>query len=207
MHEQRTEGWFQARLGKVTASRVDDVMAKTKSGYSASRKNYMMELICQTLSGSCEDNYVSSAMQRGIDLEPVARGAYEADRGLFVNETGFVIHPEIDHFGASPDGLVGADGLLEIKCPNTATHLAFLKSGKPDRKYILQMHAQMLCTSRKWCDFVSYDDRLQGLEYKCVRVDFDEGLANEILTEVNLFIEEMNNELVFIENLKQAANG
>jgi putative phage-type endonuclease len=201
---QGTDEWLRLRLGKITASRMADVMAKTKSGPSASRKNYMMELICEKLSGESVEFYKNAAMQRGNDLEPVARGAYEADKGLFVVEEGLVDHPQIKGLAASPDGLVGDDGLLEIKCPNTATHLDFLKTSKIPSKYILQMHTQMICTGRNWCDFVSYDDRLQGLEYKCIRVYLDKQIANHIIEEVNLFIENMNDELTEIEKLKEA---
>jgi len=201
---QGSDEWFSARLGKVTASRLADVMAKTKTGQAASRKNYMMELICQKLSGQREEGFTSGAMQRGNDLEPVARGAYEADKGLFVEECGLIIHPAESGFAASPDGLVAKDGLIEIKCPNTATHVNFLKSGKPDRKYILQMHGQMLCTGRSWCDFVSHDDRLQGLEYRCVRIDFDDDLGSEIIKEVTSFLVDMDKELNEILKLKAA---
>lgn len=203
MIKQGTDEWHNARLGKVTASKLSAVMAKTKSGYSATRTNYMMELICQTLSGQREEGYTNAAMQRGNDLEPVARGAYEADKGVFVDEVGLVIHPVESGFGASPDGLVGKDGLLEIKCPNTATHVEFLKNGKPKREYILQMHGQMLCTGRKWCDFVSYDDRLKGLEYRCVRVEFDEELGNEIIKEVTSFLCDMEKELIEINKMRE----
>ena len=178
-------------------------MTKTKSGYSAARKNYMMELICQKLSGESEQSFVSQAMQRGTDLEPIARSVYEAKNGLFVDECGFYDHPTESGFGASPDGLVGDNGLIEIKCPNTATHVTFLKSGKPDRKYMLQMHGQMLCTGRNWCDFVSYDDRLKGLEYRCVRIERSEELSNEIILEVSKFLNEMEIELQTINKLRK----
>jgi putative phage-type endonuclease len=201
--EQGTTEWFEARLGKITASRLNAVMAKTKSGPAATRANYMMELICQKLSGQREESYSNAAMLRGVELEPIARGAYEAANGLFVEEIGLVDHPAIKGFAASPDGLVGDKGLIEIKCPNTATHVEFLKSGKIKRDYILQMHAQMLCTDRDWCDFVSYDDRLDGLEYKCVRVEFDANLAHEIMMEVNKFLTEMDLELQTILKLKE----
>jgi putative phage-type endonuclease len=205
MNTQRSPEWYQERAGKVTASRLKDVMATTKSGYSATRKNYMMELLCQRLSGNVEEGFTSTAMQRGIDREPIARGGYEADKGVMVDETGFALHPSINGFGASPDGLVGDDGLVEIKCPNTATHVEFLKTGKPKREYILQMHGQMMCTGRAWCDFVSYDDRLLGLEYRCVRVEFDEDLGNEICAEVGLFLAQLDDEIKAIEKLKEAA--
>ena len=200
--DQGSVEWFEARLGKITASRLSAVMAKTKSGPAATRANYMMELICQKLSGQREESYSNAAMARGVELEPIARGAYEAANGLFVEEVALVDHPAIKGFAASPDGLVGDKGLIEIKCPNTATHVEFLKSGKIKREYILQMHAQMLCTNRDWCDFVSYDDRLDGLEYKCVRVELDADLAHDILMEVNKFLAEMNVELETILKLK-----
>ena len=202
---QGSDEWFAARCGKITASRLKDVMAKTKTGYSATRKNYMMELICQRLSGAVEESYTNAAMQRGNEMEPVARSAYEADKELFVEECGFISSTVESNFGASPDGLVGDDGLIEIKCPNTATHLDFLKSRKPKREYILQMHGQMLCTGRKWCDFVSYDDRLPGLEYKCVRIEYDEALGNEIIKEVSKFLNEMDDELKTIEKMRLTA--
>jgi putative phage-type endonuclease len=201
--EQGTTEWFNARLGKITASRLNAVMAKNKSGPAATRANYMMELICQKLSSQREESYTNAPMQRGVELEPIARGAYEAANGLFVEEIGLVDHPSIKGFAASPDGLVGDKGLIEIKCPNTATHVEFLKSGKIKRDYILQVHAQMLCTERDWCDFVSYDDRLDGLEYKCVRVEFDAELAHEIMMEVNKFLTEMDVELQTILKLKE----
>lgn len=193
MIEQRSEDWFVARLGKVTASRVSDVMAKTKSGYAASRTNYMMELLCQRLTGKREEGYTSAAMQRGTELEPAARSCYEAESGLFVVETGFVLHQDINGLGASPDGLVGDDGLLEIKCPNTATHVDFLRTGKPDGKYQWQMLAQMACTGREWCDFVSFDDRLpEPLQFSCIRFERDDCRIKEMLAEIKKFLEELD---------------
>lgn len=190
---QGSEEWLQARLGKITASRLSDVMAKTRTGYGAGRKNYMAELLCERLTGTREESYINAAMQRGTELEPMARGRYEIENDLLVEETGLVDHPTIENFAASPDGLVGEDGLLEIKCPNTATHIDFLRTGKIDQKYQLQMMAQMLCTNRKWVDFVSYDDRLPSpLDYKCVRFDFDTDLAAEILTEIQKFLSELS---------------
>ena len=191
--EQRSTEWFSARLGKVTASRVADVMAKTRSGYGASRKNYMMELLCQRLTGNIEVSYQNAAMLRGTELEPVARAAYEIETGETVTEVGFVAHPEIDNFGASPDGLLGDEGLIEIKCPNTAQHVEFLRTGKIDDRYRLQMTAQMACTNRNWCDFVSYDDRLpEELAYKRVRYMLDEKKHDEMIKEVVLFLDELD---------------
>lgn len=193
MMEQRSNEWFAARLGKVTASRVADVMAKIKSGPAAARTNYMMELLCQRLTGSREEVFVSAAMQRGTDLEPVARSAYEIDTGLIVTEADFVIHEDIVCFGASPDGLVGDEGLLEIKCPNTATHIQFLRTGKPDGKYIWQMMAQMACTGRKWCDFVSYDDRLpEDLAFSKIRIARDNEKILEMESAICTFLAELD---------------
>lgn len=194
MNNQRSPEWFAARAGKVTASRVADVMAKTKSGPAASRKNYMAELLCQRLTGVCDESgFSSNAMQRGEELEPVARSAYEINAGVMVEECGLIVHPDIEHFGASPDALVGSDGLLEIKCPNTATHIDFLRSGVPDGRYQWQMLAQMSCTGRNWCDFVSYDDRMpEWAQYKCVRFHIDNERHAEMLEEIKRFLAELD---------------
>ena len=190
--EQRSTEWFSARLGCVTASRTADVMAKTKSGYSASRANYMAQLITERLTGQQAEGFSSAAMQWGTDTEPQARMAYELMTGETVTETGFVLHPSIPNFGASPDGLVGSDGLIEIKCPNTATHIDTLLAEKVPRKYITQMHVQMICTGRDWCDFVSFDPRLPGEMTFCMhRVERDDQLCQDIEAEVIKFLEEL----------------
>jgi putative phage-type endonuclease len=190
---QGTDEWFAQRLGKVTASKVSDVMAKTRSGYSASRTNYMMQLLCERLTGKREETYTNAAMQRGTDCEPLARSVYEAENGCFVVETGMIVHPHINQFGASPDGLVSDDGLLEIKCPNTATHIDFLRTGKPDNKYQWQMLAQMSCSGRAWCDFVSFDDRLPAqLQYSSVRFMRDDARISEMENEIMIFLSELD---------------
>ena len=190
--QQRSDEWFAARLGKVTASRIPDVMARTKSGYGAGRKNYMAELLVERLTGQREESYINAAMQHGIDTEDEARMAYEFSREL-VEEVGFVEHPTIAMSGASPDGLVGEDGEVEIKCPNTATHLETLLSKAVDRRYVLQMQWQMACTGRQWCDFVSYDPRLPERQaIVVIRVARDESLIAEITREVVLFLEELD---------------
>lgn len=201
--DQRTEDWFSARMGCVTASAVYQVMTK---GGGATRRNYMMKLLCERLTGKQEDFYTNAAMQRGTDLEPIARSAYEIDKGVMTQETGFVLHPDIKSFGASPDALVNGDGLLEIKCPNTSTHIDFLQGGEIDKKYIWQMQAQMACTGRKWCDFVSFDDRLpEALSYRCVRVDFDEAAQNEMVKEIEKFIAELDELCTSLLTTEQAA--
>lgn len=158
--EQRTDEWFAARVGKVTASRIADVCARTKTGWGASRKNYMAELVAERLTGVHVEGFTNAAMQWGTDMEPEARGAYEFYRDATVAEVGFVPHHSIADTGASPDGLVGEDGLVEIKCPNTATHLETLLDASLPEKYFLQIQWQLACTGRQWCDFASYDPRL-----------------------------------------------
>lgn len=191
--EQQSSDWFAARLGRVTASRVKDVMASGRGGApSATRKNYMMQLLCERLTGKREEGFTSAAMQRGTDLEPVARSAYEIDRDVMTAETGLVLHPSIEGFGASPDGLSGDRGLLEIKCPNTATHIATLQSGRHDPQYEWQMLAQIACTDRDWVDFVTFDDRLPDeLQYACFRFERDEARIRQMETEIKLFLEEL----------------
>ncbi|MGE8480811.1 MAG: lambda exonuclease family protein [Pseudomonas shirazensis] len=208
--EQRSAEWFAARLGCVTASRVKDVMASGRGGApSATRKNYMMELLCERLTGQQSGPYLSSkpAVQRGVELEPFACMAYEADKGLMVIETGLVMHPSIPGFGASPDGLVGEDGVLEIKCPNTATHIATMQSERHDPQYEWQMLAQMACTGRAWADFVSYDDRLpEPLQYVCHRFERDFKRIREMEAEIKAFLEELGDlEKDMRERMKEAA--
>ena len=189
---QGSPEWFAARLGKVTASRVADVIAKTAKGYGASRANYAAELIVERLTGAREEGFKSAAMQWGNDNEPGAREAYEFKSGLWVDQTGFIIHPRIKDAGASPDGLVGEDGMLEIKCPNTATHLDTLSSGKPAGKYVTQMQWQMACAERAWCDFVSYDPRLPDeLRLFVVRVERDDAMIESLEAEVIAFLVEL----------------
>ncbi|MBO2923982.1 lambda exonuclease family protein [Pseudomonas asiatica] len=208
--EQRSAEWFAARLGCVTASRVKDVMASGRGGApSATRKNYMMELLCERLTGQSggADLSRNASVQRGVELEPFACMAYEADKGLIVVETGLVMHPTISGFGASPDGLVGDDGVLEIKCPNTATHIATMQSERHDPQYEWQMLAQMACTGRAWADFVSYDDRLpEPLQYVCHRFERDFKRIREMESEIKAFLEELSDlEKEMRERMKEAA--
>lgn len=157
---QGSPEWFLARLGRVTASRVADVIAKTKTGWGASRANYMAELIAERLTGETAPSYTNAAMQWGTDQEPNARAAYELRFDVDVVQIGFVPHPALEMAGASPDGLIGDDGLVEFKCPNTSTHIDTLLGEPIAAKYVTQMQWQMACTGRQWCDFVSFDPRL-----------------------------------------------
>lgn len=203
--EQRTQEWFSARLAKVTASRVADVVAKTKTGYSASRANYMAELICERLTGMQGASYSNAAMAWGIETEPMARAAYEGAMGSLVIETGFVPHAAIEMSGASPDGLVGDDGLVEIKCPMTATHIETLLGQSVPAKYVTQMQWQMACTGRKWCDFVSFDPRMpENMQIFVKRIGRDEVLIASLETEVIQFLKELD---LKITQLKEVSSG
>lgn len=153
--EQRTEQWYQERLGHATGSRAGDILAGKET---QARRGYITQLVTERLTGRAQDSFVSVDMQRGIDVEPLAKAAYQASHEL-TDDVGFVKHPLIRWFGASPDALVGTDGLVEIKCPRSTTHLEYIQAGKPPTKYIPQMLAQLSCTGRKWVDFVSFDDR------------------------------------------------
>ena len=203
MIEQRTDAWFQARLGKVTASKVADIIAKTQSGYSASRANYMAQLVCERLTGQKGEGFTNAALQHGIDTEPLARASYEALRDILVDEVGFVPHPSIIMAGASPDGLVGDDGLLEIKCPNTATHIETLMSKTVPGKYNTQMQFQMACTGRQWCDFVSFDNRLpEQFQLFVKRVPRDDKFIKQMEDEVVKFLNELDIKIAQLMELK-----
>lgn len=194
--DQRSPEWFAARIGKVTASRVADVMARTKTGYGAGRANYMAELICERLTGQQGDGFSNAAMEWGTATEPQARNAYAFLTDTDVVEVGFVEHPSIPMLGASPDGLVGNIGLVEIKCPNTATHINTLLSETVPEKYRLQMHVQMMCAGREWCDFVSFDPRLPAdLQLWVHRVTRDQSTVENIEAEVRGFLTELDDKV------------
>lgn len=171
-----------ARLGKLTASRIADATAKTASGkWGASRANYMAELIAERLTGVQASRYVNAEMLHGIETEPQARAAYEFYYAPVV-QVGFVDHPTIPMAGASPDGLVGDDGLVEFKCPNTATHIEFLLTDEVAEKYRKQMLWQLVCTRRSWCDFGSFDPRMPSELQLRVRRFTLEGLVTAFKT-------------------------
>lgn len=192
MIEQGTPEWFAQRLGKVTASRVADIIAKTKTGVAASRGNYLAQLVAERLTGQAADSFKSGAMQHGIETEPMARMAYETETGQMVTEVAMIQHPKIEMAGASPDGLVGEDGLVEIKCPNTSTHIATLMADKAPSGYMAQMQWQMACTGRAWVDFVSFDPRMpEDMQLFIKRVPRDEKLIDEYEAEVIKFLAEV----------------
>jgi len=193
---QGTTDWFAIRLGKVTASRVADVIAKTKTGYSTSRENYMAQLVVERLTQTKAESYTNAAMQWGTDQEPFARAAYEAAQGVMVEEVGFVPHPTIEWAGASPDGLVGDDGLVEIKCPNTAQMIEALLTGKVPTKYFTQMQFQMACTGTKFCDYVVFDPRMPAKAQLFVtRVNRDDAYIAEIEAEIVKFLAEVQSQV------------
>lgn len=190
---QRSEDWHAIRCGKVTASRVADVVAKTKTGYGASRANYMAELITERLTQVQAERYQNDAMRWGTEKEPDACEAYSFIHDAELLEVGFVPHPRIAMTGASPDRLIGGDGLLEVKCPNTATHIETLLGKDVEGKYVIQMQWQMACTQRQWCDFGSFDPRLpQEMRLWVRRFRRDDTHIRELEDEVEKFLAELD---------------
>lgn len=183
---QGTEEWHADRLGKVTASKISDVMMKpTTAGY----QNYRAQLVCERLTQTQTETFKSAAMLHGTETEPRARAMYELETGLDVKEVGFIPHPKLQMTGASPDGLVGDSGLVEIKCPQPATHIKTLTGAKIDRTYILQMHWQMVCTGREWCDFVSFSASFPPeMQIFIQRVELNLEMAEEITKAVTCFL-------------------
>jgi putative phage-type endonuclease len=203
MSEQGTQDWFADRCGKVTASRIEDVMAKLKSGgEAASRANYRAQLVAERLTGTVAESYSNDAMRWGTDNEPIARAEYETRFGVMIDQVGMVRHPMIEMSGASPDGLIDSNGLIEIKCPNTATHIDYLLTRAIPNKYQLQMLWQMACTGRTWCDFVSFDPRLPShLSLLVIRFDFDAARAGLITDEVIRFLSEVDETVNALNNM------
>jgi putative phage-type endonuclease len=202
---QGTEEWLQARTGIITASRVADMLAKTKSGPSASRRNYQAELVVERMTGEPTiGGFVSSAMQWGTEQEPYARASYELQTGNIVREVGFTIHDDLQWAGASPDGLVNLDGAVEIKCPQTATHLELWEGGSIKGSYYAQMQWTMFVNDLAWCDFVSYDPRVKipQLQLYVKRVPRDQEWIDSAVKEAKDFEHEIS---VRVEKLKDIA--
>jgi putative phage-type endonuclease len=201
-HPQGSPEWLAARVGLVTASRVADIVAKTRSGPSTSRAGYLAELVVERLTGqSAESGYMNDDMRRGVELEPAARVEYEIRAGVVVETVGLVKHPTLAA-GASPDGLVGDEGLIEIKCPRSHVHIESLESGKPPAKYLPQMAWQCLCTGRRWVDFVSYDPKLpERLSLFVARYIPDAGYLRELEVEVTQFLAEVDTKVAALQKL------
>lgn len=203
MDEQRTTEWFAARLGKVTASSLYKVLARTKTGYGADRGNYLTQLVLERVTNTKAESYTNAAMQWGIEQEPFARAAYEAATGSMVEEVGFVPHPTIEMAGASPDGLVGADGMVEIKCPDSKTALECWLSDNPvESRYFAQMQWQMRCADRAWCDYVVFDPRMPAkAQLFITRVARDDDWIAATEKEVLKFLEEVDAKVAALKNI------
>ena len=193
--EQQSPDWLAMRVGRVTGSRVADVMAKLakKDAEAACRRQYKFELVCEMLTGLSALHFVSPAMQWGIDNEKYARSAYEMELDVEIDLAGFAIHDRIPRFGASPDGLIGDDGVVEFKCPNTDTHIGYILADEVPEAYRPQMLAEMACTGRQWCDFVSFDPRLpKHLQLFVKRFQRDEVAIAAMELEVEKFLAEVD---------------
>ena len=202
-HPQGSAEWLAARIGRVTASRMSAILAKGRNGQpSATRAAVMGELIAEYLTGIPIEGYTNSDMQRGTDLEPEARAAYEVCTGQMVSEVGLVLHPKNERFGASPDGVVGDDGLLEIKCPRTHVHIGYILKGEPPSEYLPQMAWQAACCERKWVDFVSYDKNMpERLRTFIVRYTPPAAYVAELEAEAARFLAEMMDTIGRLERI------
>ena len=194
--------WFEQRRGHLTASRMSDVLAKGKTGEAVTRQKYRMQIIAERITGLVAESFTSAAMEWGTEQEKFARIRYVADTGYFVDEAEFYTHPTIKWLGASPDGLLNdTGGLLEIKCPNTQTHLGYMLDKKAPAAYINQMQTQMWVTGRAWCDFVSYDPRVpERLQLFIVRLNRDDALIERMEVEVHKFLSEVEEAINVLEN-------
>jgi len=199
--KQGTEEWKMLRLGKVTASRVKDIIAKTQKGHSTSRDKYLTQLLLERLTGTVAESYSDAAMQWGVEQEPYARAAYEAKKGVFVDQVAFVNHPTIEQSGASPDGLVG-EGLVELKAPMSHTHLESLLGGLDDQ-YKVQVQWQMACTGAKWTDLCSFDPRFPAeLQLVIKRFERDDAYIATLEKEVIKFLTELDDKVKKVNDLK-----
>lgn len=204
---QGSTEWLAARAGKFTASRFADLMATTKSGPSASRQNLIITLALERLTGEPEQTFQNDAMRRGTELEPLARGAYEAKTGELVELASFVTDPDWPSVGVSPDGLLGDDGLVEFKCPaSQAKHFEALSNGAHAKEYRWQVQGQMWITSRQWCDVVSFDPRFpEGLDLAITRVQRDEAAINQLREAVTVADAEVEAIVENMKNIRSAA--
>jgi predicted phage-related endonuclease len=204
--DQRSPEWFTARLGKLTSSRASDMLAQIKSGEAAARRDLRMLLVCERLTQrSQESGFVSADMQRGVEMEPLAVVRYELEAGQMVRPVGFIGHDSL-MAGYSPDGLVGDDGLIEVKCPKSATHLSYLRSRKVPTDYLRQIQHALWITGRAWCDFISFDDRFPApLDYLCIRVTRDDKEQAAYELAAQLFLSEVATEVEAVQALAGVA--
>lgn len=200
--QQRSEEWYQARLGKATASRFGDVIATIRNGEAAARKNYRTQLVLERLTGHSSERYRSKPMDWGVETEELARLAYQLKTGTEVEETGFIEHPKLAA-GASPDGLIGKDGTFEAKCLNSANHVAVLRSQAILPEYIPQIQGQLWITGRKWCDFASYDPELPpNAQLFVQRIERDDTFIRDLEYHIKLFLQEVDAEEKFLREYK-----
>ena len=207
--EQRTDEWFKARLGKVTASKIHDIMIKTKVGESTYKTKYRLQLVTERLTGKVVPVFMNDAMKHGVEYEDEAKLEYANRKKLLVGtdltDVGMIDHPSIDWCGASPDGMVGDEGLIEIKCPQPITHTTTIETGEIHKRYIHQMQWQMSCTGRQWCDFVSYHpDFPDDLKLFVKRVPRDNELIARLEEAVSTFVQEVDFK---IKTIKENLNG
>ena len=190
---QGTDQWRQARCGSLGASSLGDALARTKTGWGASRANVMARLTIERLTGVPQDGYQSQAMLTGIAREPEARAAYQFEKGVLVKQVGLIKHPSIAGTHASPDGEVADDGLIEIKAPNASTHLDTLLGAPIPQRYAYQIAWQLGCTGRSWCDFTSYHpDFPEAMQLHVTRVYRDDKLIADLEAQVREFLAELD---------------
>jgi predicted phage-related endonuclease len=201
--EQRSPEWFLARLGRLTGSRAADMLATIKSGEAAARRDLRMQLVCERLTQTLqEESFVNAAMQRGVELEPAAFAAYEARTGQLAERTGFLAHDTLA-IGCSLDGHVGDfEGICEFKCPKSATHLRYLRDGRVPADYLPQITHNLWVSGASWCDFLSFDDRFPpALQTFLVRVERDEAAIAAYAEKALAFLAEVDREVAAVRTM------
>lgn len=205
--EQRSPEWFAARLGRLTGSRAADMLATIKTGEAAARRDLRTQLVCERLTGQLqEDVFINAVMQRGIDCEPLAFAAYEAQTGTLVERSGFLSH-DVHMAGCSLDGHVGAfTGLIELKCPKSTTHLRYLRGGVVPSDYLPQILHNLWITGARWADFVSFDDRFPAeLQLFIVRVERDAAQIADYEKKALAFLAEVDRETEALASMSNIA--
>lgn len=201
--EQGSDSWMQMRVGFITASEVWRLMPGAKGSYLKERDNYLAELACEILTNEPYQHFVTKEMERGKELEHLARSAFEGETGQMVEEVAIIEHDTIKMLKGSPDGILGNDGCIEIKMPNTANHFKTIQTGKIDRKYIFQMNVVMMCGNFKYCQFISYDDRApENLQLYIKRIDKDKLICENIHIEILKFCKELENYVAKLKGYK-----
>lgn len=202
--EQGSPEWLMARLGKITASKVAEVLAVTKNGPSERRTKYLWQLVSERLTGDFTRTYTNDAMLWGIENEPIAREFYEALNDVKVEQVGLYVHPRFDFAAASPDGLVGDDGLIEIKCLTTVNHIRAIYDNQPPKDYLPQVHWQMACTGRQWCDLTLFDPRVPlEMQLHTFRIERDDEEIEKMEDHVLTFNGEIEGIIAKLRSMKK----